>query len=71
MASLADLERYRVDLESARYSGERRVRDSDGSEIEFRSDAELSRALAAVTREIARAAGVSRTIAYPLMSKGL
>lgn len=71
MATLAQLEEMRADLESARYSGERRLRDANGQEVEYRSDAELRRALAAINSEIARMSGVSRTIAYPVISKGL
>jgi len=71
MASLAKLLEYRASLEDARYSGTRRVRDSTGEEIELKSDAELSRALTAVNRDIAGYSGSTRTIQYPLTSKGL
>ncbi|RVT84552.1 hypothetical protein DXV76_12825 [Rhodobacteraceae bacterium CCMM004] len=71
MASLAQLQQMRADLEAARYSGERRLRDANGQEVEYRSDAELRRALSAINSEIARMSGVSRTISYPVTSKGL
>ena len=52
-ARLDRLRRSRADLEGARYSGARRFRDSSGEEVEYRSDAELARAIAALDREIA------------------
>lgn len=56
MASLSDLTKMRADLFAARMSGARRIRDQNGEEVEFRSDAEMSRALAALDAEIAAAA---------------
>ena len=41
----ADLIAWRDRLIQARVSGARRVRDSDGSEVEYKSDSELARAL--------------------------
>ena len=45
MTGQADLLEWRDRLIQARLSGARRVRDSDGSEIEYKSDSELARAL--------------------------
>ena len=45
MASQDDLLAWRDRLIMARASGTRRVRDTDGSEIEYKSDSELARAL--------------------------
>ena len=62
-SDLSDLRKWRDALFEARLRGVRRVRDSTGEEVEYRSDAEISRALAAVDRAIAEAeAGRSRPI---------
>ena len=45
MASQEELVDWRNRLIAARVSGARRIRDTDGSEIEYRSDQELARAL--------------------------
>jgi hypothetical protein len=52
MATLTELTKMRADLFAARMSGARRVRDQNGEEIEYRSDAEMTRALAALDVEI-------------------
>lgn len=52
VASLGDLTRFRDDLSAARYSGVRRVRDQNGEEVEYRSDAEMAAALRALEAEI-------------------
>lgn len=71
MATLAELSKYRADLEAARYSGARRVRDSNGDEIEFRSERELARALADVNKQIATVQGGNpRTVKFST-SKGV
>lgn len=73
MATLPDLVAMREALLAARYQGTRTVRDSDGSELTYKSDAELATALASITREIAireSELGCSR-IVYPQMSKGI
>ena len=71
MATLAQLIEWRDRLKDARYSGVRRVRDSNGEEVEYRSDSELARALAAVESEIAGASRARQSIIYPLTSKGV
>ena len=53
MVTLIELTKMRADLFAARMSGARRVRDQNGEEIEYRSDAEMTRALAALDAEIA------------------
>ncbi|MHA6644639.1 phage head-tail joining protein [Mesorhizobium sp. A623] len=55
MASLPTLVDYRERLYAARFSGTRSVQDSNGERIEYRSDAELARAIASINREIATA----------------
>lgn len=71
MATLAQLEEWRDRLKDARYSGVRSVRDSNGEEVQYRSDSELARALAALESEIAGAARPRQSIIYPLTSKGV
>ena len=70
MATLADLLDYRERLEAARYSDTRRVKDANGEEIEYRSERELARALAAVNRQIAQYNGAARTVKFQT-TKGL
>jgi len=55
MAALSDLQQWRDALVEARMQGVRRVRDSDGSEVEYRSDREMASAIAAAERAIAEA----------------
>lgn len=71
MATLAQLQDWRDRLKDARYSGVRRVRDSNGEEVEYRSDSELSRALASLESEIAGLSAPRPSIIYPLTSKGV
>ena len=69
--SLTDLTTARDRLLLARASGVRRVRDQNGEESEFRSDAEMRAALAALDAEIAAATRrPSSTIVFNT-SKGL
>jgi hypothetical protein len=73
MATLSQLVDMREKLLEARYSGLRSVRDSNGEEVTYRSNAELAAALASINREIATAEselGCSR-IVYPVTSKGI
>ena len=70
MATLAKLTAFQADLEEALYSGTRRVRGSDGKEEEYRSEAEVSRALAKVKAEIRNYGGAANTIRFQT-SKGL
>jgi hypothetical protein len=71
VATLAQLQDWRDRLKDARYSGVRSVRDSNGEEVQYRSDSELARALAAVEAEIAGASRPRQSIIYPLTSKGV
>lgn len=71
MATLSELQAWRDRLRDARYSGVRAVQDSDGSRIEYRSESELARAIAAVEAEIAGASAPRPAIIYPHASKGL
>ena len=51
--SLAQLAAARDALVTARSAGVRRFRDQNGEEVEYRSDSEMARALAALDAEIA------------------
>ncbi|SIT10420.1 hypothetical protein SAMN05421759_11621 [Roseivivax lentus] len=50
--TLAQLTAARDALMTARASGARRYRDQNGEEVEYRSDTEMARALAALDAEI-------------------
>jgi hypothetical protein len=69
--TLAQLTKSRDALMEARMSGARRFRDQNGEEVEFRSDAEMARALGALDAEIAKASGATtpRTLHFTT-SKG-
>lgn len=54
-AAPSDLQAWRDKLMEARMRGVRRVRDANGEEIEYRSDSEMARAIAAADRAIAEA----------------
>lgn len=54
MATLAELQAWKNALQKARYSGTRRV-EIGASVIEYKSDGEMDRALAALDRDIAAA----------------
>lgn len=51
--SLSELQALRDDLVRSLARGERRVRDQNGEEIEYRSAGEMQRAIAALERRIA------------------
>ena len=53
MATLAQMQGWRDRMQDARFSGVRSVRDSSGEMVEYKSDSELARALAALESEIA------------------
>lgn len=63
MAALSDLTAWRDKLMESRLRGVRRVRDPDGSEVEYRSDSEMARAIAAADAAIAKA-----TTGRPILS---
>ncbi|WP_434620322.1 phage head-tail joining protein [Tabrizicola sp. M-4] len=71
MATLAQLQEWRDRLKDARFNGLRSVQDSNGERVEYKSDSELARAIAAVESEIAGASRPRQSILYPLTSKGV
>lgn len=71
MASLAELTALRASLVEARAMGVRRVRDSDGSEVEYKSDSEMARAVAALDAEIRAASKPPPNTIHFRTSKGI
>ena len=71
MATLAELTKMRADLFAARAQGVRRFRDQNGEEVEYRSDSEMARALAALDAEIAAAQSRPASTILFRTSKGL
>jgi hypothetical protein len=69
---LAELTRTRDSLILARSQGARRFRDQNGEEVEYKSDAQMATALAALDRQIAELSGrrTPHTITFRT-SKGL
>ncbi|QFT81865.1 hypothetical protein FIU89_14675 [Roseovarius sp. THAF27] len=68
--TLAELQSARDALLRARAGGIRRVRDLTGEEVEYRSDAEMARALAALDSEIAALAKSPPSTFHFATSKG-
>lgn len=70
--TLTELQAARDALVRARAQGARRFRDQNGEEVEYKSDGEMAKALAALDRQIAEAAGrrAPHTIRFHA-SKGL
>lgn len=71
MADVPTLRSFRENFLDARFSGVRAVRDRDGSEVTYRSDAELARAIAAVDLEIAALTARRSTLIRFQTSKGV
>jgi len=69
--TLTELTAARDALLRARAAGVRRVRDQSGEEVEYRSDAEMARALAALDSEIAGASAARPTTIHFTTSKGV
>lgn len=69
--TLAQLTTARDALLTARASGVRRVRDQNGEEVEYRSDSEMARALAALDAEISAATRRPPSTILFRTSKGL
>ena len=59
MASVTELTNMRAGLFAARMGGARAVQDSNGERVEYKSDAEMAMALAALDAEIAKASGAA------------
>jgi len=70
-ARLQNLGELRNKLQVARLEGVKSVRDSDGSLVEYRSDAEMAAAIAAADAEIAAFVRPQPKTIYLRTSKGL
>uniref|UniRef100_UPI001C930852 phage head-tail joining protein n=1 Tax=Cereibacter sediminicola TaxID=2584941 RepID=UPI001C930852 len=68
---LADLIQFRDRLRAARYGGVRRLRDQNGEEVEYKTDTEMARALAALDAEIQGLARRPTSIIRFQTSKGV
>lgn len=72
MATLSELQAWRDELVKGRLAGVRRLRDSNGEEVEYRSDREMAAAIAAADRAIAEASGQRAVLSVRFKtSKGL
>lgn len=71
MATVAELTKMRADLLAARAGGVRRFRDQNGEEVEYRSDSEMARALAALDAEIAAQTARPASTIHFKTSKGI
>lgn len=68
---IARLHRFRENLQDARFSGVRTVRDSNGEEVTYRSQAEIEQAIVALDREMAALRGRTSGRIRISTSKGL
>lgn len=71
MPDLTKLRQHRENLQDARFSGVRTVRDSNGEEITYRSQGEIERAIAALDSEIASLTTRRASLIRFQTSKGL
>lgn len=68
---IARLHQFREKLQDARFSGVRTVRDSNGEEVTYRSQAEIEQAIVALDREMAALRGRTPGRIRISTSKGL
>ncbi|WP_288959538.1 hypothetical protein [uncultured Sulfitobacter sp.] len=71
MATLSQLQKWRDDLQDARFSGVRTVRDSNGEEVTYKSDSEMRAALASIDNEITALSRKQSGVVRFQTSKGL
>jgi hypothetical protein len=71
MASIAELTKMRADLFAARMNGTRSFQDQNGERVEFKSDNEMAKAMAALDAEIAKASGAPPCVLHFQTSKGV
>lgn len=71
MATLAELLGQRSELEAARNGGLRALQDASGRRVEYKTDAEMATAIAALDRQIAALRGGPITTVRITSSKGL
>lgn len=70
MATLAELTKMRADLFAARMNGIRSFQDQNGERVEFKSDNEMAKAMAALDAGIAKASGAAPHVLHFTTSKG-
>jgi len=70
MATIAELTKMRADLFAARMNGTRSFQDQNGERVEFKSDNEMAKAMAALDAEIAKASGAAPRVLHFNTSKG-
>lgn len=70
MATVAELTKMRADLFAARMSGTREFQDSNGERVQFKSDNEMAKAMAAIDAELALVNGPSPRVLHFTTSKG-
>ncbi|WP_406735966.1 phage head-tail joining protein [Thioclava sp. GXIMD4215] len=71
MTSVTKLREYREQLQDARFSGVRSLTDQNGEAVQYRSQAEIERAIAAIDAEIATLTRGRQTLIRLQTSKGL
>ncbi len=71
MPDLTRLLQAREHLQEARFSGLRRIIDQNGESIEYKSDGEIARAIAAIDSEIASLRRKRLGLVYLQTSKGV
>lgn len=71
MASLETLQAQREKLAATRYDGVASYRDANGERVDYRTDAEISRALATLDSEIAALQRKRLSIVKIQTSKGV
>ncbi|AXQ95683.1 hypothetical protein LV780_17035 [Cereibacter azotoformans] len=71
MTSVTRLREYRDQLQDARFSGVRSFTDQNGESVQYRSQAEIERAIAALDSEIAQLQRGRMALVRLQTSKGL
>ncbi|MFP7570397.1 phage head-tail joining protein [Marivita sp. S2033] len=71
MTSLVELQKMREGLVASRAEGVRRVKNVGGSEVEYKSDSEMAKAIAALDAEIRSATTTRAHTIHFNTSKGI
>lgn len=70
MATVEELTKMRGALFAARMNGTRSLQDQNGERVEFKSDNEMAKAMAALDAEITKASGAAPRTLHFTTSKG-
>ena len=70
MATIAELAKMRAGLFAAHINGKRSLQDQNGERVEFKSDTEMAKAMAALDAENAKASGAAPRVLHFTISKG-